>query len=165
MDSIVKRITRAVARISDYGGYVAALAVFLILVLVCTEVFLRTFLRSSTLIADEMSGYLNAVVLFLGLAYTLKEGGFIRVELVYVRLRGSLGLAVKWLITLSSLAYVGIVIVYMWKHIAYSYAFNVTSTDVTETPLYIPQFLMWMGAVILGLQLLVYVLNRMRNLP
>ena len=165
MDSIVKRITGAVARISDFGGYAAALAVFIIMVLVCVEVFLRTFLRTSTLIADEMSGYLNALVLFLGLAYTLKEGGFIRVELVYVRLRGRIGMAVKLLIVLSSLGYIGIVILYMWKHIAYSYKFNITSTDVAETPLYIPQFLMWLGAVILGLQLLVYLLNRLRNLP
>ena len=165
MDTIVKHITRAVARVSDVGGYVSALAIFLIMVLVCTEVFLRTFLRTSTLIADEMSGYLNAVVLFLGLAYTLKEGGFIRVELVYLRLRGRIGMAIKWLIVLTSLAYVGVVIYYLWKHIAYSYTFNIRSPDVTGTPLYIPQFLMWIGAVILGLQLLVYLLNRLRNMP
>jgi TRAP-type mannitol/chloroaromatic compound transport system permease small subunit len=165
MDRLTHRLTQIAGRISDVGGYVAAACIAIILALVCVEVLLRNVFRSSTLIADEMSGYLNAAVLFLGLAYTLKEGGFIRVEVVYNKLRGWFGMTVKWVITLFSLLYTAVLVVYIWQHVTYSYAFNVRSPDVTSTPLFIPQLVMWLGAVILGIQLLSYVLNRVRNVP
>ena len=165
MDRLTYRFTQLAGRLSDIGGDVAAACIVIILALVCVEVLLRNVFRSSTLIADEMSGYLNAAVLFLGLAYTLKEGGFIRVEVVYSKLRGWFGTIVKWVITLFSLLYTAVLIVYIWQHVSYSYAFNIRSPDVTETPLYIPQFVMWLGAIILGVQLLAYVLNRVRNVP
>lgn len=165
MDRLTHRFTLIAGRISDVGGHIAAACIAIILALVCVEVLLRNVFRSSTLIADEMSGYLNAAVLFLGLAYTLKEGGFIRVEVVYNKLRGWIGMTVKWVITLCSLLYTGVLIVYIWRHVNYSYSFDIHSPDVTETPLYIPQFVMWLGAAILGIQLLSYVLNRVRNVP
>lgn len=162
---VVDRMSRVVGLVSDAGAALAALCIVLITVLVCVEVLGRTLLGFSTMIADEMSGYLNVAVVFFGLAYTLKENGFIRVEFVYQRFRGAVGWISRWIIVLTALLYAAMIAVYMARHVRYSYIRHVLSTNVAETPLWIPQSLIVAGVVILGLQILVYVLNRVRNLP
>ena len=51
------------------AGRLAAAAVLAILLLVATEVTLRGAFGASTQIADEVVGYLNAAVVYLGIAY------------------------------------------------------------------------------------------------
>ena len=68
-------------RIVDGGEILSSLSVVLILILVCAEVIFRLFNRS-TMVADELGAYLNAAIVFLGMTYTLREGGFIRIELI-----------------------------------------------------------------------------------
>ena len=54
-------------------------------VLVCAEIAARTLLGSSTLIADEYSGYLFVWITLIGFAHALQLGTFLRVEqVVYV---------------------------------------------------------------------------------
>lgn len=157
--------TKAADRISYAGGLASALAVFLILVLVNVEVFGRSLFNVSTMIADEMSGYLNAAMIFLGLAYTLKERGFIRVEVVYNRVQGPTKTFIKWVIVLASLAYAGVILVYLWKHVLYSFQFKILALSVTETPLFIPQGIVLVGVLILVVQLVAFLLNRVRSIP
>jgi TRAP-type mannitol/chloroaromatic compound transport system permease small subunit len=165
LDRAISRFNRIVGGISDLGGHIAALAVALIMVLVCVEVFGRSLFRVSTLVADEYSGYLNVAVVFLGLSYTLKENGFIRVEVVYHRFRGAMKWIARWIIVLTSLVYVLIVVIYMARYVRYSYARGILSTQMMETPLYLPQAIIVVGSVILALQLFAYLLNRVRDLP
>ena len=75
-------------KIVDFGEVLASISVVLILILVCAEVFFRLFNRS-TMVADELGAYLNAAIVFLGMSYTLREGGFIRIEALYERLSGA----------------------------------------------------------------------------
>ena len=154
-----------IARISDLGGRLAAAALVLIMLLVFGEVVLRNLFGRSTMVADEMSGYLNVAVVFLGLAYALKERSFIRVEIVYQTLRGHWQTFARWFILLASMAYALVVLVYMWRYVRYSWSAGIVSTDVSQTPLYLPQALIVIGAALLAAQLLAYVLTRARDLP
>jgi TRAP-type C4-dicarboxylate transport system permease small subunit len=164
-DRFVNAFDRALSALAYAGAVLAALATLAILCLVCTEVFLRELFDQSTLIADEMSGYLNVAVVYLGLAYTLREGGFIRVEAVYSRIAHRAGRLAPWLIVLSSLAYLLVLIIYMGKHVAYSYEADIRSMFVSQTPLFWPQLLIPAGLGILALQLVAYALKRVRDLP
>ena len=159
------RFARAVARVADWGGYVAGLAVVLILVLVCAEVLMRGIAGRSIMIADEVGGYLNVAAVYLGLAYTLKEGGFIRVELLYNRLEGRIRRMADWFILLASFAFVIVAFGVMVRHVVHTYADEIRSTDFTQAPLYLPQLPILAGLFLLGLQFLAYALNRARNLP
>ena len=159
------RFIRGVARVADLGGYVAGAAVVLILVLVCAEVLLRGIAGRSIMIADEVGGYLNVVAVYLGLAYTLKEGGFIRVELLYNRFQGRARVLANWFILLASFAFVIVAFGIMVRHILHAYEQGIRSTDFTQAPLYLPQLPILVGLFLLGLQFFAYVLNRARNLP
>ena len=141
-------------RFVDLGEILASISVVLILVLVCAEVLFRLFNRS-TMIADELAAYLNAAIVFLGMTFTLREGGFIRIELIYERLSGAALRIVDLLCGLISLAFTLVMTWFIWEHITYAYAMNTRSTSVLQAPEYIPQSLMLIGMVMLALQLIV----------
>jgi TRAP-type C4-dicarboxylate transport system permease small subunit len=159
---------RLVTRFANGAAALSAVAIVLILVLVCIEVALRPF-RSSLLVVkipvDEVCGYLNAAAVFLGLAYTLREGGFIRVELLYERLRGNFRQAARWLIVGTGLVYVAVLLYFTVLHVMYLYQRDVRAVSVIETPEWIPQSVAIVGLAVLGLQLAIYVAHRVRNVP
>jgi TRAP-type C4-dicarboxylate transport system permease small subunit len=152
-------------KIVDFGEVLASISVVLILILVCAEVFLRLFNRS-TMVADELGAYLNAAIVFLGMSYTLREGGLILIEALYARLSGAALRAVDILCGLISLAFAAVIAWFIWLHIGYAYSMNTRSTSILQTPEYVPQSLMLIGLVMLVLQLLVLIFrppNRVAN--
>ena len=161
----MRQLASMVSHLSDAGGWLSGAAIVLIMLLVCAEVALRNLFGTSTMVADEMSGYLNVAAVFLGLAYTLKDGGFIRVEIIYQALAGRAKAAAQWAILIASLAYAAVLLVFMWRYVEYSFSAGIVSTDVSQTPLWIPQSLIVVGALLLVLQLLAYCATRARDLP
>ena len=158
-------LARVIRLLSDVGGWIAAAAALLILVLVCAEVALRALAGRSTMIADEIGGYLNVAVVYLGLAYTLKEGGFIRVELLYQKLTGAARIVANWVILVASFAFVVATLIAMTRSVLYVYDQGIRSTDFTQTPLFLPQSLILIGLLLLALQLFAFALERARTLP
>lgn len=162
---IINGYVRFVGLLTLVGVTLSATAILMILGLVCLEVFLRTFLGTSTMIADEMSGYLNVAVIYLGLAYTLADGAFVRVDVVYQKLKGPGAALARWFVGLMSIGYIAVLLYYMAKHVAYSYHGDLRSAQLSQTPLYLPQSLIVIGLLLLLLQLSAYLLQRFRNLP
>jgi TRAP-type mannitol/chloroaromatic compound transport system permease small subunit len=157
--------TRAVDRASGFMGALAGAAIIGILVLVCAEILMRNLLGRSTMISDEISGYLNAAAVFLALGYTLREGAFIRVDSVYRKLRGRALLIARWTFTVVTLAAVLVLLYVEAKYVLYLYGANVRSDGLTQTYLYIPQSVLVIGLAVLAAQLVTYVVKRMRDVP
>lgn len=157
-------LDRFVGRIAQACGVLAALAIVIILVIVCAETVLRQF-RSSMLVTDEIAGYLNAAAIFLGLAWTLREGGFIRVEIFYDRATGGLRQAIRWLIVLSAAAFTAILLWVCTRHVLYAFDRDTRAVSVLDTPEWIPQSVMVLGLAVLSLQLLAWIVGRVRNIP
>jgi TRAP-type C4-dicarboxylate transport system permease small subunit len=157
-------LDRFVGRIAHACGVLAALAIVIVLVMVCAETMLRQF-RSSLLVTDEIAGYLNAAAIFLGLAWTLREGGFIRVEILYDRVTGSLRRAIRWLIVLTAAAFAAILLWVCTRHVIYAFGHDTRAVSVLDTPEWIPQSVMILGLAVLLLQLLAWVVGRVRDIP
>lgn len=155
---------RFVNNVGNGAAVLAGIAIMVILVLVCVEVALRPF-KYSLQIVDEVCGYLNAGAVFLALAYTLREGGFIRVELLYDRLKGAVRRAVQWFIVLTGLVYVVLLLYYTIIHVSYLYQKDVRAVSVIETPEWLPQTAAIVGLAVLLLQLVAFVINRVRHIP
>ncbi len=151
--------------LSLVSGVLAGVAVILILAIVCAEILLRNLAGRSLLIGDELCGYLNMAVVFLGLGYTLREGGFIRVELLYDVMSHSWRAASRWFFVLTSIIFVCAMLHYSLKHLVYLYGAGIRSDGLTEMLLYIPQAPVVVGSAILLIQLLSYVLGRMNKVP
>ena len=83
----MKQVIRFIDFISAIGGIGAAASVFILCLLIMVSVIARYAFNSPFLYVDEIASYLMVSLVFLGLAYTLKEGGHIRVEMIVDRLR------------------------------------------------------------------------------
>ena len=157
-------VSRIASKIVQGTGYLAGVSTVLILLLVCVEVISRMF-GHSTQIADEYAGYLNAAVIFLGLGYSLKEGGFIRIELLYDTLKGSAFFWVKALITISALLFSAILTYFLILHTAYAYKQDVRAVSILQTPEWVPMSIVVFGCGVLTLQLAIFTFTKFKNLP
>ena len=154
MREILERGARALGRVADLGMAISAAAVVVMTLLITVEVVGRNLFKFSTLVADEMAGYLLVVVTFLGLASTLRSGGFIRVDTYRTRIRGRARVALDLSIYGLAAAYTAVLDRYLWRFALDSYRFNSTSIYFTQTPLWIPHSLMAVGGSLLLLELL-----------
>jgi len=155
---------RLADRLSTAAGVLSGLCIVGILLIVCVEVVLRQF-KISMLVTDEFAGYLNAAAVFLGLAYTLKGGGFIRVELLYDALPLPLRQAARWIFTIVATVLAGTLFYYSVQHVLYAFAQDTRAISILDTPEWIPQSVMVIGLGVLLLQLIAFLVERMRNTP
>ncbi|MDP2625280.1 MAG: TRAP transporter small permease [Candidatus Rokubacteria bacterium] len=153
---------RVVDALSTAAMAVSAAATVLMTVLITVEVIGRSVFRVSTLVSDEMSGYLLVVLTFFGLADSLRSDSFIRVAFVYDRLSGAR--ARRWLdgaLFLAALGYTAFLGYHFWAFVAESYRFGTTSIYFTGTPLWIPQLFMAAGTSLLLLAIVAALVRRL----
>jgi TRAP-type C4-dicarboxylate transport system permease small subunit len=84
----MKSLINAIDRISGFGGWTAGVLMVIALVIGVSEIVTRYVFGKTLYIADEYSGYLMAMLTFLGLAYTLRERGHIRMMFLVHVLKG-----------------------------------------------------------------------------
>lgn len=151
--SSVVRIAGAVDRVArgiETGAMVlSALAIAVTTVIVCAEVVLRSFFGISTLISAEYAGYLLAATVYLGLAWTFRNGGFIRVELLHGAIMGRAAAIVNFVIAGIATATLVIYTYYIFNFVVFTEASGATSIFITRTPLWIPMVVMPVGSVLL----------------
>lgn len=156
---IIKQALVVIDRLAKLDGWLGALCLVLLCVLMIAGIVVRTlstvvsWLPKDIPIAWEYSSYLMAVTFTFGAALTLRAGGHIRVRLLlsnasppFVRVLEGISAAAGFLFA----AFFSIAM----THFAYQ-AFETGERSLaSNTPLWIPQGLVAFGAVLLALQLL-----------
>jgi TRAP-type C4-dicarboxylate transport system permease small subunit len=150
----MRRLAAVVEALSDAAGAVAAAATLLLTLMVTSGVAARRVFNSPFLFVEEFSGYVVLAIVFLGLAYTMRTDGHIRVDVVLQRVRGRVRAALQAACLLVALAWSAFVVAGTWRLVAEYYTQNVLSFAYLQTPLWIPGSLMVVGAVLLALQCL-----------
>lgn len=155
---------KAIDRISGFLTYIAMWGVFAMMLLVVVDVGMRALVGQSTLIADEMGGYLLVLIAYLGMAEAYRLGRHIRVDIVTVRLPGRLR---AWLDAVFCCIGLAALIIVIWRVIIMvhrSQVANVIIPGVFLTPVYLPQTLVVIGLVALALQCAVDAVDRISAL-
>ena len=136
--SAAKALDRASRIACDAAGWLlAAMAV-----LINVEIVLRYVFNSSTLIADEYSGYLFVWSTLLGFGYALQNGHFLKVETLVSRLSPRGQHASAALAALAGLI-VSAVCTYATGALFYgSWRFATASIQPSATPLWLPQIVL-----------------------
>lgn len=144
--------------------WLAAACIASIGLLVVCQVFLNLLDRLSSLLTGtaigltipsyaDFTGFLLAAASFLSLAYTLREGGHIRVTLVTGNLSKNLQRIVEvWCVGVASI----ITLYFTWytaKLTYESYVYHDLSPGMIAVPIWIPQTAMLTGLVILSIAL------------
>ncbi len=147
------------------SGWLAAASIMVIFLLVLCQVCLNAVDRLSGLLTGsaigltipsyaDFTGFFLAAASFLALAYTLREGGHIRVTLILTRLNERL----RRIFEIWSLLFCSTVAVYFTCYtfllIKESYTYNDLSSGMIAVPIWIPQSTMLIGLIVLSIALI-----------
>jgi TRAP-type mannitol/chloroaromatic compound transport system permease small subunit len=77
------KLERFFDRFSDLMGWIAGFLNLVMLVNVFYDSIMRYFFRSGSIALQEMEWHIFAVVFLFGMAFTLKEDGHVRVDILY----------------------------------------------------------------------------------
>lgn len=130
------------------SGALAGLCLVLMALLILAQIVGRWFgvIIPST---EDFSGFLLAAASFLALAYTLKNGGHIRVNLLIAHLSGRLRTGFEFLALGSALLLVGYAAWSVSLLVIESWEFGELTQGYIPVPLWIPQAPMALGLWIL----------------
>ena len=156
MHSIIKIIEKVTDILS---GYLQAGIIFFLMVMLLAEVLTRYILRSPLSIADEMGGYLLVAITFMGLAYTWKEKGHVRVSLLISRLPDKFGRQLRFITLILATVFTLPLIKACYDLISDSLLFESRSGSWLRTPLAYPQTILLIGAIMLFLQLVAEIIK------
>jgi TRAP-type C4-dicarboxylate transport system permease small subunit len=147
------------------GGYVSALFLTLIVLLIITEIFLRTMFKCSTLIADEYSAYFFVAMVMLGLGLTLRDGAHIRITLISSRLGPKAGRVLDLAATVMSMAICTFALYHSTIMVYDTWRLDMTADTLSGTPIFMPQLFIPVGLFLFDLQLLAHFLRRLLSYP
>lgn len=144
---------RLLDRLYLAAGAVAGLCLVIMALLILAQIVGRWFgmVIPST---EDFSGFLLAAASFLALAYTLRSGGHIRVNLLISHLHGRMRRFIEALVLLLALLLVGYAAWSALLLVIESFQFNELSQGYIPVPLWIPQTPMAVGLLILEVALL-----------
>ena len=147
------------------GGYLAAICLSLICLLITAQILGRVIDRLAVAMGGDrvglaipgladISGFLLVGASFLGLAYTFIHGGHIRVTLMTSRLPAAMRAWVEVFCLSIALLLCAYLAWHLYWLLADSIAFNETSYGLLRIPLWIPQSAMLLGVALFCLALL-----------
>ncbi|PID77418.1 MAG: C4-dicarboxylate ABC transporter permease [Deltaproteobacteria bacterium] len=157
-------IRKVLNKIYQLSGWLAAVFLLLICLLVMVQVGCNLINKVSGMITGEamgltipsyadFTGFLLAAASFLALAYTLRAGSHIRVTLVY----GNLGPGVRRIVEGWCLLFAASMTIYFTWYTGYllyeSYIYKDLSSGMIAVPLWIPQSAMLLGLLVLSISL------------
>ena len=159
----MKTLYNLVNKLSLWGAYFSSILLVSLVLLILSEIFIRYFFNTSTLIADEYSGYLFLASVFLGLSYTFKENAHIRINILTSRMSEKSNKLID--IFAGSITIV-VLLFALYRTILFtfdSYEMEMLSESVSQTPLYLTQLVMPLGLSLFILSVLIFVIKGLKN--
>ena len=144
---------KAIEWINELMAKLSALVLGLMTLLILVEILLWNVFSKSTMIADEYSAYGLAGLIFLGAGYTLKEKGHIRITLVLNLLPEKVARVVEFIAGVVATLFLGYITFQLYRMTASAFRYGSTSGTLTDTPLWIPQAVVVLGAAVFTLQM------------
>ena len=151
---------KAVEKITYATMIIGAVSLFILMVMITIYIIARKTIGAGNFDATELSGYLMIIVVFLSLAYTFREGGLLRVELIYDRFSPKLKKIVDIILGLLGLSYCYILTKYSFYLVYTSYINGTRSDSTYQIFLCYPQTVITIGAIVLTLTMIEFVVNR-----
>ena len=147
--------------IEDAANLLAAAAIFLLMILGCAQILLRTVFNM------PISGYIDLVELsmagmaFLGVAYCQRLGSHIRMEILIGYLKGRWIWAFEIIGTLAALFIISVLIWYSWDHFMRSFQLGDTTIDA-EFPVWPSKLLVPIAFSLWFIRLMIQLMGSIR---
>ncbi len=139
--------------LSGWMAGISAVILGLMAILILVEIAIWNAFEATTLIADEYSAYGLAAIIFLGAGYCLREKGHIRITIILGFLPAKMARIITFVATAVTTMFMGYLWWYLYKMMRSAFRYGSTSGTLTETPIWIPQLIMLIGAAVFLFQL------------
>lgn len=156
----MNRMIAFIDALSKAGGLVSSACIVVMTLLILAEAMLRLLLGRSLFIAEEFCAYLMANFVMLGLAYTLRERGHIRVNLLLSRLGEAGRIRCELAGCVVGCAVFALLTWELWLLTIDNFVTDQRSMNVTEVPIYLPQIGLIAGSALMMLQMAAEALKR-----
>ena len=156
IQKIINNLSGGCFRISMWGTFVMML-------LIIVDITLRAAFNTSTLIAEEISGYLFVFVVYFGLAETLKKGRHVKVELITERIPHKVKMWLNPILAILALSSLGVV---FWRTILMvcrSYSWGTRIPGPLDVPVYLPQSILVIGLFLLIMQYILQIITEINS--
>ena len=148
-------IPQAVDRVSVGFGYLAGAMYVVLAFFITYDVLARKWGAllglPTTQVTDEISGYMLALAATWGLAYALRCGSHVRIDVVFPYLSPRLKVVADFLAFLLMALFAAIVAWKIWALVVDSWQAGMRSSTYLLTPLYVPQLILGVGFTLLAL--------------
>lgn len=148
---MITRLKNLFIKISTSFGNIALFAMMLMIV---TEVILRTFFHTSTMISEEYAGYFMGIVVFWGAAQALNDGSFVRIQIAYDRYKGRAKKIFDLACDTIVLVFNSYLVYFFYGLVQQAIKYGAVSFGVSRTPLWIPRGILLVGMVIFEITLI-----------
>lgn len=155
-----KQALRLLGLLGKFGYYLSTLLIVMISVFITIEIIYRNVTGMSIAYVTELSGYLLAGIVFLGLGYIYRQDGHVRMSLLLDAMPRKLSRLFYWVTDFIVGLYAAVQLWQLSKLTFESYTMNWRSSSTLEIPLYYPQLLMTIGAFICVVEILYTALDR-----
>ena len=126
----LKSLCRGIDSFTEVTGRAVTWLTVILIVNTCAVVVWRYLLGGGSIALQESMSYIHATLFMLGIAYTLKRGGHVRVDVFHRNFRPRTRAVVDMLGTLFFLIPVSVLIFAMsWDYVASSWAVRETSSE------------------------------------
>jgi TRAP-type mannitol/chloroaromatic compound transport system permease small subunit len=151
----MRAIFGAVDRVSVGFGYLAGAMYVVLAFFITYDVLARkwgtSFGLPTTQVTDEISGYMLALAATWGLAYALRSGSHVRIDVIFPYLAPRLRSVIDVLALMLMAVFAAIVSWKIWALVADSWQSGLRSSTYLLTPLYVPQLILGVGFTLLAL--------------
>ncbi len=121
--------------------------------LVAVEVFMRYVLHDPAMVADEFSAYMLVALSYLGLAYTWRQGGHVRITLLVSRLPPKVASWIRLMVLIMIFVFMVGITHAGYEMIIYALQIDLRSDTWLTFPLFWPQLTVFIGFLLLTLTL------------
>jgi len=152
-------LSRVINRLTWLAELLAEVGLALLLLIVLHEVVVRYVFNSPTLYSVELSEYLLVLVVFLSIGWVLREDRHVAVTFIVDRLPKKMRLGVNVLTSLVTMAFLWVLVWKGGKTAITAFTGGYHSSSLLNFPMWVPYALIPLGALILGLQYIVKILQ------
>ena len=152
MDNSQTTLGQILQLVSRCGVFAGSTALFLMGMLITFEILSRAIFGYSTLVAEEISAYLLVLLLFMGLGYTLRTDGFLRVEFIFNRFPAKAQLIVELISSVLSMLYMVLLAYQSWLFVYESFDLGYRSIMPSGIRLWIPHLAIPIGCSLMVIE-------------
>jgi len=133
--TLLQRLCRGIDCFTEFSGKLISWLTLLLIFVTCAVVVLRYFLGTGSIALQESITYIHATLFMLAMAFTLKRGGHVRVDVFYGKFSPRTQALVDVIGTLLFLIPVSLLILTSsWEYVGNSWAIQETSTESSGIP-------------------------------